>query len=133
MAEHLAELLNISVRLAEHLSYTALALALFVLLKLLAAMLVNRRFDDDKRRYHARKTANYILNFLLVAVIGSIWFKGMASLGTFLGLASAGLAVALHDTIANMAGFFFISARKPFKVGDRIQLAEFKGDVIDIV
>ena len=56
----------------------------------------------------------------------------MASLGTFLGLASAGLAVALHDTIANMAGFLFIEARKPFRVGDRIELDGVAGDVIDI-
>jgi small-conductance mechanosensitive channel len=38
----------------------------------------------------------------------------------------------MRDTIANMAGFFFIEARKPFRVGDRIELADFRGDVIDI-
>jgi len=56
----------------------------------------------------------------------------MASLTTFLGLASAGVAIAMHDTIANLAGWFFIISRRPFKVGDRIQIGEIAGDVIDI-
>ena len=58
--------------------------------------------------------------------------KGIASLTTFLGLASAGVAIAMHDTIANLAGWFFIISRKPFKVGDRIEIGEIAGDVIDI-
>jgi len=49
-----------------------------------------------------------------------------------LGLASAGLAIAMHDTIANIAGWVFILSRKPFKVGDRIQIGDSAGDVIDI-
>jgi small-conductance mechanosensitive channel len=127
-----AELLNISPSLAENLIYTMAAFMLLFLLKLLTSRLVCRKLDDDKRRYHARKTITYAYTALLVAILGSIWFQGMASLGTFLGLASAGLAVALHDTIANMAGFFFIEARKPFRAGDRIQIDNYKGDVIDI-
>jgi small-conductance mechanosensitive channel len=68
----------------------------------------------------------------VLIVVGSIWFQGIASLSTFLGLASAGLAVALHDSIANIAGFFFIESRKPFRVGDRIEIEGVKGDVIDV-
>ena len=69
---------------------------------------------------------------LLVLLIGQIWVEGISSLTTFLGLASAGVAVAMHDTIANIAGWFFIMSRKPFKVGDRIQIGETAGDVIDV-
>ena len=58
--------------------------------------------------------------------------KGLDSLTTFLGLASAGLAIALHDIIADIAGWVFILSRKPFKVGDRIQIGDIAGDVIDI-
>ena len=56
----------------------------------------------------------------------------MQSIGTFLGLTSAGLAIALHDTIANLAGFIFIETRKPFRVGDRVEINGHQGDVIDI-
>lgn len=132
MIQQLADFLSISKPLAEKLAYTVAALAMLYFSKVLTNRIVRRRVTDDKRIYHIRKTVTYAYTALLIAVLGSIWFKGMASLGTFLGLASAGLAVALHDTIANMAGFLFIEARKPFRVGDRIQLDTFKGDVIDI-
>jgi small-conductance mechanosensitive channel len=132
MSTYLAELFNMSQSLSENLVYSLAALALLLLLKMLTYRVVCRKVQDDKRRYHIRKTITYAYTALLIAVLGSIWFQGMASLGTFLGLASAGLAVALHDFIANMVGFFFIEARKPFRVGDRIQINEYRGDVIDI-
>lgn len=118
--------------LTEKLTFTATAVVLILLFRILTGFIIARKVTDDKRLYHVRRTATYIFTAILILVIGSIWFKGIASLSTFLGLASAGLAVAMHDTIANIAGFFFIEARKPFRVGDRIELDSYKGDVIDI-
>lgn len=132
MFEQIAEIMNISVGLADKLVYTIATLLLLLLLKELTAKLVSRKVGDDKRQYHIRKTITYVFTGILVVTISSIWIKGLGSVGTFLGLASAGLAVALHDTIANMAGFIFIEARKPFRVGDRIELDGTTGDVIDI-
>lgn len=132
MIDKLAEMINISPGMADNLLYTLIALLVLFPLKFFITKLVCRKIEDDKRRYHMRRTVTYVYTFVVIIVIGSIWFQGIASLSTFLGLASAGLAVAMHDTIANVAGFFFIEARKPFQVGDRIQLDTFKGDVIDI-
>lgn len=44
---------------------------------------------------------------------------------------SAGLAVALKDPIADIVGWAFILWRRPFEVGDRIQIGDQAGDVID--
>ncbi len=49
-----------------------------------------------------------------------------------LGLATAGAAFALKDLIADVAGWAFIMWRRPFDVGDRIEIAGFAGDVVDI-
>jgi small-conductance mechanosensitive channel len=49
-----------------------------------------------------------------------------------LGLLSAGIAIALQDSIVNIAAWLFITIRQPFKVGDRIQISSIAGDVIDI-
>ncbi|QHI69965.1 mechanosensitive ion channel family protein [Tichowtungia aerotolerans] len=127
-----AKFWNLSEGMMEQIVFSLLALIFLLLLRLIASKLINSRVQDDRRRYHIRRIATYIHTTLIFLIIGSIWFQGIASLGTFLGLASAGLAVALHDTIANIAGFFFIEARKPFRVGDRIELDHVKGDVIDI-
>jgi len=45
---------------------------------------------------------------------------------------TAGIAIALKDPIVNMVAWLFILIRQPFKVGDRIQIGDQAGDVIDI-
>jgi len=47
-------------------------------------------------------------------------------------LLSAGLAIALKDLVSDFAGWLFIISRRPFSVGDRIQIGNHAGDVIDI-
>jgi small-conductance mechanosensitive channel len=72
------------------------------------------------------------MGFLSIILIGRIWFAGIQSLATYLGLLSAGIAIALKDPILDLVGWIFIFSRRPFEVGDRIQIGEFSGDVIDL-
>lgn len=132
MIGKLADIWNVSETTVEQIIYTLVALLLLLLLRIFASKLVTRKVTDTSQRYHTQKIVTYTHTTLTLVVIGSIWLNGLASLSTFLGLASAGLAVALHDSIANIAGFFFIEGRKPFRVGDRIEINQIKGDVIDV-
>lgn len=102
------------------------------LVRLIAIRLINRKIGDDKIQYKWRKNLTYVTGFLALFIIGSIWSEGFKSFSTFLGLLSAGLAIALKDPVSDFAGWMFILWRKPLEVGDRIQLGEVKGDVIDI-
>lgn len=65
-------------------------------------------------------------------MIGRVWFEGIHSIATFLGLLSAGVAIALKDLLANLAGWGFIMWRRPFEVGDRVQIGNDTGDAIDL-
>ena len=49
-----------------------------------------------------------------------------------MGLLSAGVAIALQSLVLNLAGWAFIVWRRPFEVGDRIEIGAYKGDVVDI-
>ena len=49
-----------------------------------------------------------------------------------LGVAGAGVAVALQDVLASIAGAFAIGFSKLYTVGDRVQIGDTRGDVIDI-
>ncbi|MCW9708479.1 mechanosensitive ion channel family protein [Fodinibius salsisoli] len=101
-------------------------------LRLITVRIVNKRLPEAREQYKWRKNLTYISVFVGVFIIGRIWFEGLQSLATFLGLLSAGLAIALKDPVSDFAGWMFILWRKPFDVGDRIQLGDVKGDVIDI-
>lgn len=116
----------------DKLILTISVLFVLTLAKFIGNLIVKRRVPDDMKAYHWRRALLYSYTVLLIILIGSIWIKGLRSLTTILGLASAGIAIAMHDTIANLAGWAFIMSRKPFKVGDRIEVNGIIGDVIDI-
>jgi small-conductance mechanosensitive channel len=65
-------------------------------------------------------------------MVGRIWLESFGSLATILGLLSAGVAVALKEPLLNLAGWLFIIWRKPFEIGDRIELGSLRGDVVDL-
>lgn len=99
----------------------------FVIIKI-----VWRETEDVHKRYYWRKITTYVLIGIGIFILGRLWFKGFQSIATYLGLLSAGIAIALKDVLTNFAGWIFILSRQPFKVGDRIQVGEHAGDVIDI-
>jgi small-conductance mechanosensitive channel len=108
-----------------------IVLVLWILHMLFQRSLV-ARIQDQRLRYQWQKTVSYIVFVLGLILIGPVWFDGLQSLVTYLGLLSAGLAVALKDPIANVMGWAFILWRKPFEIGDRIQIGDYAGDVIDL-
>lgn len=108
----------------------ALVLVL-LLLRWVAGVLIRRNVSDERTRYTWRKSTTYVLGVVATFLIARVWFEGVRSLATFLGLFAAGLAVALKDPVLNLAGWLFILSRRPFVVGDRIQLGTHSGDVVD--
>lgn len=105
---------------------------LLMLLRRGILRLVDRRIEESRLRYRWSKASSYAAFVIGLLVIIQIWFTAIRSFGTFLGLLSAGLAIALKDIVADRAGWIFILWRRPFDLGDRIQLGDHAGDVVDI-
>ncbi len=108
-----------------------LALGIWVLRRMVLQV-ITKRHEDIKIRYRWRKGTTYVSFVLAFILIGRIWINGVDSLTTYFGLLTAGLAVALQAPIVNLAGWAFIMWRRPFVVGDRIQIGEMRGDVVDV-
>jgi small-conductance mechanosensitive channel len=83
-------------------------------------------------RYNWRRGTTYVTALVAILILGRVWFSGFQSVTTYLGLLSAGIAIALRDPIVNLAGWAFIMWRRPFTVGDRIEVGTYRGDVIDL-
>ena len=101
------------------------------ILATLASRLINKKMEDVKKKYNARKTAFYIATFLMLLSLSFIWIKDLSRLTVVLSVLGAGLVLALQELILCMAGWFLIVFRKPFDTGDRIEIGGIKGDVID--
>jgi small-conductance mechanosensitive channel len=101
-------------------------------LRYLILKLVWRQTEDPRLRYQWKRSIGLALSLISIILISSVWISAFARFGAFLGLLSAGLAIALKDLLTNIAGWLFINTRKPFSVGDRVQIGQNTGDVIDI-
>src|SRR5216117_2831518 len=132
MIEWLQSRLGISPELQLRLFATLATIVGLWLVHRIALGLVYRRVRDPWGRYRWRKGLTYVLVAAGVVIVGRMWFAGVQALATFLGLLSAGLAIALKDPVANFAGWAFIIWRRPFEVGDRVQIGSHAGDVIDL-
>ena len=111
---------------------TVIIIALLVLLRFVIIRVVYSKVQSTELRYKWRKNVTYALVFIGFLLVGRTWFEGIRSLATFLGLLSAGLAIALRGPVTDVAGWIFLIWRQPFDVGDRIQIGDHKGDVIDV-
>jgi small-conductance mechanosensitive channel len=101
-------------------------------IRLIVLRIVWRKTENVKIRYLWKRTLSFTFPFIGLLLIGAVWASLFTQFGAFLGLMAAGLAIALKDPLTNLAGWFFILIRKPFVVGDRVQIGEHSGDVIDI-
>ena len=111
---------------------TILGIILIVYLRRTIISLFISRLDDNKTRYYWQRVATYVSFAFSIIIIGQIWLDGIGSIVTYLGLVSAGIAIALKDPLTNITGWIFILWNRPLDAGDRIQLGEHSGDVIDI-
>ena len=128
----IAENWHLSTEVQFKLLVSIIVFVVLWLLKFFAKQVIFKKITNLKERYlwkNAVKNTYYILLFIIVT---AIWIDRISSLATFLGLVTAGLAIALQDPIVNLAGWMFIQIRKPFEVGDRVEIGGVAGDVIDI-
>ena len=110
---------------------TVLGVVLIGLVRWALLRVVRKRVQDSAVQYRWNKVTRYVALALALLVLILVWFTALRSLGTFLGLLSAGLAIALKDVVADLAGWVFILVRRPFDAGDRIQIGPHAGDVVD--
>src|ERR1700681_3050512 len=91
-----------------------------------------RHFGRVDERYRVRKFVVFS-GYIAILLFVSILFEDrLGRLSFALGVAGAGVAVALQDVLASIAGAVAIGFSKLYTVGDRVQIGDTRGDVIDI-
>lgn len=91
-----------------------------------------RHFGRADARYKVRKFVVFSGYFAALLFLAILFEDRLGRLSFALGVAGAGVAVALQDVLASIAGAFSIGFSKLYTVGDRIQVGDIRGDVIDI-
>jgi small-conductance mechanosensitive channel len=118
--------------LGRKLFQTCTILVVGYLFILVLVGIVNRNVRDLKVRHVVRRSITYLVSVLMLLYVVFLWAQNIGSITIFLGVAGAGIALALQEVILSAAGWFLILIRRPFEVGDRVEMGGVKGDVIDI-
>jgi small-conductance mechanosensitive channel len=125
-------LLGITPAVTEGLLATAVVLVAYLGAGRIGRRVVSRVVSDTSVRFQVNKVVGYLLAAVAFGLVLKIWVHDFTGIATYFGLLSAGLAIALQDPVANFAAWLFIIVRRPFGLGDRIQIGQHTGDVIDI-
>ena len=126
MFTQLSSFLNIVI-----VQFLLIVLAIY-LSGLLIISLINRQVKNLRRRHTARKAVLYtsVLAILVFSVL--FWLESVKSVAVVVSIVGAGLVVALQEVILCFGGWLLIIFKRPFTVGDRVEIGSVKGDVIDV-
>ena len=65
-------------------------------------------------------------------IVGFAFASELGSVVTFAGLITAGLAVAMQSVLVSIVGYFFLIGKYGIRIGDRVQIGEVTGEVVDL-
>lgn len=91
-----------------------------------------KRIKDSKKEYLYIQKYKLLINITKLIVFILLWGKYLESFITLISLVSAGFTIALRDLIFNFFSGIYIKIKKPFEIEDRIEINNYKGDVINI-
>ncbi len=115
-----------------NLIYSIIVIFALFLFNWIFKKIINKKVKKLTNKHKWRKTVTYLSFISGVLIILWIWIHEFQQLATFLGLVSAGIAISLREPLSNLLSWLFIIWKRPFSLGDRIEIDEIAGDVIDI-
>jgi small-conductance mechanosensitive channel len=91
------------------------------------------RLPMDRRQIQSLHTVTRVsMQFIALLLILLVIFGPPGQLGTFLGLAGAGLTVALKDFIVGFIGWFVLMGKNGIRLGDWVEINGVTGEVVEI-
>lgn len=94
--------------------------------------IIEKRSESEGHKYNLLRITRLLITIFVVIVVISFLFQNLYGILAGFGLISLVLGFALQAPIASFIAWLYIVFRKPYKVGDRIQMKDMKGDVIEV-
>lgn len=111
---------------------TAVSIAISYIIFKVAFETGLRKIKEFKTRYSIKKAFSVLFVLAISASVIAIWIESTQSLLVSYGLFAAGATIALQDIFKNFMGGLLVLFMGIYRVGDRIELKDKIGDVLDI-
>lgn len=116
----------------QKLSISLVMLSVVLLIKHLIRRLIKTKVNNPGDQHNLLRVTNLISTTLLVLILASIVIQEPLTTLYGIGIFSLILGFALQAPITSFIGWLYVIFRHPYKVGDRIEIKQHKGDVIEI-
>lgn len=93
---------------------------------------VIKQIKNSKIEYLYTQKYKLLINISKIIIFLFLWGDYISNLLTIISLISAGFTIALRDLIFNFFSGIYIKLKKPFEIEDRVEINNYKGDVINI-
>lgn len=124
---------NYAFQYLSEIFYSLLALTIvYLIFKVVLEDVISRRIKNQKTRYVSRKAFSIIYMAVFLVLFVRIWVDDPQALLVAYGLIGAGVAIAVQDFFKNFVGGITLFINGMYSVGDRVEIDETTGDVIDI-
>jgi len=117
------------------LSTLIVVIGIIVLVRLFFVLIksrIQKTAKDQDTIYRTKKVLDFVSYIIIILALLITYSKNLGGLTVALGVAGAGIAFALQEVIASVAGWMALMFGNFFRTADRVQLGGIKGDVIDI-
>ena len=108
-----------------------IVIIIFRILKVFGKKII-QKVTTGRKEFVSNQTYQVILNALEILVFILLFDDYIKGLMTLISVISAAITISLRDFILNFFCGVYIKFKKPFKVEDRIQIEDIKGDVMSI-
>lgn len=110
---------------------TVIVLCIFSIIKRIFKFFINKGLSGRKE-FLTNQFMQVVISLLEILALLAIWSPSIKNLVTLVSVISAALTIALRELIVNFFCGIYIKIKRPFKVEDRIQIDDIRGDVMNI-
>ncbi len=128
---YISKITTIDVGIIKVVLLTIIIWAIFSIIKTVGKSLIKNKLSG-RGEYVLNQSFKVAMNVLEIFALLLIWSEYIKNLMTLISVMSAALIYALREIILNFFCGIYIKVRRPFKVEDRIQIDDIKGDVMNI-
>ncbi len=117
---------------SRNISLVAGVACIILMLSRFVERTITRRQHTLTARYNLIRLIRLIAVITIILAGASILFDNFYTAAVSLGLISLLVGFALQTPITSLIGWLYIVIRTPYRVGDRIQIESFNGDIVEI-
>lgn len=117
---------------AKKLSLSLFLICLILLISKIIGKIIDKQNNLEGDRYNLLRIVHFLAVVFCLIVVASFLFQNLYAAAVSFGLISLVLGFALQAPISSFIAWVYLIFRRSYLVGDRIQIKNFRGDVIEI-